>query len=90
MAMEHGMGDPFRIIECFKGYTDHLYPAISRARFEKNLSLKILDLDFRADITPLLRSGQNYDIDVAVMMIHDKLISRLAGKPYSGTDSIFI
>ena len=90
MAVERGTDDSSRVIECFKKYTEHLRPAISRARFERNLSLKILDSDFRADITPLLRAGQNYDLDAAVMMIHDKFISKLAGEPYSGADSIFL
>lgn len=90
MAIERGLADPNRVIECFNKYTEYLQSPISRARFEKNLSLKVLDQDFRADITPLLRSGQNYDIDTAIIILHKNFISKLTGKPYSGGDSIFV
>ncbi|MEA1927504.1 MAG: nucleotidyl transferase AbiEii/AbiGii toxin family protein [Candidatus Auribacterota bacterium] len=90
MADERGLADPNRVIDSFNKYTDHLCPTISRARFEKNLSSKITNKDFRTDITPLLRAGQEYDIDAAVMIIHDKFIKKLAGEPYSGADNIFL
>jgi len=88
MAIESKLIDPYRVIDCFNSYTAHPQPKISHARFEKNLSEKISDPVFRADITPLLHSGLKYDIDTAARTVYKDLISRLAGEPYSGVDNI--
>ncbi len=60
---------------------------ISRAEFERNLFEKEGDRAFLDDIRPLLAAGIDYDAKMAMTLIREKLISRLAGEPWRGTQS---
>ncbi len=89
LAADRNLADPGRLVESFLRYTAHLDPAVSRARMEKNLSAKFRDPQFRADISPLLRGGEDYDIDRAFMTIHERYVAVLPGESYAGEDNIF-
>lgn len=52
---------------------------VSRATFEENLQQKLSDPAFRADMTPLLRPGIDWDVDRAGEAVMRQLLSRLAG-----------
>jgi hypothetical protein len=50
---------------------------VSRAAFEENLTTKLADASFRADMTPLLRPGVPWDFDQAGAIVMTKLLARL-------------
>jgi hypothetical protein len=51
---------------------------VSRAVFEENLQQKLSDPQFRADLTPLLRPGIEWDVDRAGEAIMKRLLTRLS------------
>lgn len=74
--------DEAHIIECLGEYLARTETAISRAEFEANMAGKLTSPDFRADVVPLLRDPEGYDVDVAALLVHDRLIARLPGEPW--------
>ncbi|MDY0340949.1 MAG: nucleotidyl transferase AbiEii/AbiGii toxin family protein [Coriobacteriia bacterium] len=76
--------DEAHIIECLGEYLTRTETAISRAEFEANMVGKLASPDFRADVVPLLRDPAGYDVDVAALLVHDRLIARLPGEPWKG------
>ena len=53
--------------------------AVSRAEFEENLTAKMQDRSFTADIGPLLVHGRTWDLDAMVQSVWNTLISRPPG-----------
>ena len=88
-SVKDGLVEEEKVVECFKVYTEKLDTPITKARFEKNLSGKYRDKDFREDIKPLLAKGVNYDIEEAFEVIHAAFITKLKGSSYSGDDNIY-
>jgi predicted nucleotidyltransferase component of viral defense system len=74
--------DEAHIIECLGEYLMRTETPISRAEFEANMEGKLASPDFRADVIPLLRDSEGYDVDVAASLVHDRLIARLPGEPW--------
>lgn len=91
-ATREDLVDSKRILSCYKGYIKKARQAgtISRAEFERNLSEKIRDTEFRNDIRPLLREGIEYNIDRAAWMIYNQYIKSIGGDPYRGEDNFFV
>jgi hypothetical protein len=58
---------------------------ITRALFEENLTNKLSDELFRADISPLLRGDVVWDLEIAAKMVMSELVARLPGDPWNGT-----
>jgi hypothetical protein len=55
-----------KTIECYRRYIafpNHTIP--SRKEYLLNMEQKMLDADFRQDISPMLRAGFEYNIDKA-------------------------
>jgi predicted nucleotidyltransferase component of viral defense system len=71
-----------QIIKCFEQYMSFSGNLVSRAQFEENLSMKISDPTFRADITPLLRPGISWNPDLALALVKEKIITKLKGEPW--------
>ena len=44
------------------------------------------DVAFAGDALPLLRSGVEYDAEVAWKLVHDALVAGLPGKPWKGRE----
>jgi predicted nucleotidyltransferase component of viral defense system len=80
-ALAAGSASAERIVSCFGRYMKESGLHVSRAQFEKNLTKKLSDPLFRADITPLLRPGTTWDLDNAAAVVMDRLVCRLPGKP---------
>ena len=53
--------EPQRIVQTFLRYMEHEGHSITRAQFEENLTLKMQDPAFLADIRPLLITDVNWD-----------------------------
>lgn len=79
------------MLSCYREYINKAREAgrISRAQYEKNLSLKLQDSEFREDIIPLVSEEVNYDIDTAGQVVHGQFVSRLKGSPYQGKENLF-
>jgi predicted nucleotidyltransferase component of viral defense system len=78
-ALGQHAATPQRIVGCFDRYMREAGARVSRAVFEENLVNKLEDPIFRADLTPLLRTGVEWDIDHAGEIVQRELIARLPG-----------
>jgi predicted nucleotidyltransferase component of viral defense system len=74
--------DSNAVVKCFSGYMKANGLNVTRAQFEANLSDKVQNPSFRADVAPLLRDPADYDIDAASAIVHDRLVSLLPGEPW--------
>lgn len=77
IALREPGADPNRIIAAFSRYMQRGGHAVSRTQFEQNLETKMRDPQFLADISPLLASGYDWDIDAAARTVQTQLIERL-------------
>jgi len=82
IALENPDVDPDRIIAAFSAYMDREGHRVTRAQFEQNMSAKMRDPQFTADIGPLLASGFSWDIDTAAASVSTRLIQLLPGDPW--------
>ncbi|MBA3546400.1 MAG: nucleotidyl transferase AbiEii/AbiGii toxin family protein [Nannocystis sp.] len=76
-ALTQASASPERIVACFDRYMREGGHSVSRAMFEKGLQEKLSNSLFRADMTPLLRPGVNWDVDRAGALVMEQLIARL-------------
>lgn len=79
--------DDRKVVACFRRYLDHDGLAVSRAEFEENLSGKLRNQSFLGDISPLLPTGVTYNIADAGELVGQRLIAKLQGDPWKGSDS---
>ena len=77
-GLQEGSASAERIVACFERYMHEGGHRVSRAAFEENLTNKLADATFRADMTPLLRPGVPWDVDQAGAIVMKKLLARLA------------
>lgn len=84
IALQHGGADPSRIAGAFAAYMEHGGHAVTRAQFERNMALKMVDAQFTADISPLLSEGFNWNLDAAARTVSSRLIATLPGAPWDG------
>jgi predicted nucleotidyltransferase component of viral defense system len=67
--------DPQEMLACFEPYRPD---GMTAGRAEQNLRLKLVDANFRADLTPLVTEWPvGYDVDLAADLIVTALLSRL-------------
>ena len=86
-VLDRGLVAPDRVLECFQRYMKEGGHAARRAQFEENLAAKREDARFVSDIVPLLRPDAAWDVDAAMDVVLDALVSRLPGEPWqSPTD----
>jgi predicted nucleotidyltransferase component of viral defense system len=85
-ALNNPAVNPDRIVAAFSEYMSKDGLKVTRAPFEKNISAKLDDPDFAADIGPLLASGFAWDIKAAAPVISSRLVERLSGAPWKGDD----
>jgi len=72
------------VVECFQRYMAAAGTTVTRAVFEANLAEKGASPAFRDDVRPLLRDGDAYDVDAALMRVREQLVARLPGEPWRG------
>ena len=73
-----------RIIDIFQEYMKNEETLVSRAEFERNLSLKQTNIVFNNDIKPLLSLDQvkQYQIEEAYEIVFRDFLTRLKGEPW--------
>jgi predicted nucleotidyltransferase component of viral defense system len=72
------------IIHAFNQYNAFHKINISRAEYEKNIALKIKDINFLSDAKKVLPDNINWDTYSAFQLISKHLITKLKGKPWKG------
>ncbi len=70
------------ILKCFNFYLELEGKQISRAEFEKNLTLKRNLKAFREDILPLLPANVVHNFDEDFDLVMDRIIAKLPGKSW--------
>ena len=78
--------DPRRIVAAFDAYMKREDGRVTRALFERNLSGKLRDPRFGADIGSLLAHGYRWAMEEAAQEVSVRLIALLPGAPWKGTD----
>ena len=76
--------DANRVVTVFTAYMERNGSPVTRAQFERNLSIKLRDPRFRADIEPLLSQGCHWNVDEASRDVLEQLIALLPGGPWKG------
>ncbi len=84
LALERGGFEAEAVIQCFARYMVEGGHSASRAQVEANLHAKASSREFRGDINPLLRPGIDWDFDVAMEVVQDRLVGKLPGEPWKG------
>lgn len=80
--LKDGLIDTNKVIDIYLKHCEKETLKISRALFEKSLSEKIKNSDFKADISNLLAPDQKWSFDDAYEMVQEKLIELLPGDPW--------
>lgn len=80
-ALTQGAAAPERVVACFDRYMREGGHRVSRIEFVNNLQRKRADPLFRADMSPLLRPGIGWDVDLAVEVVMAQLLALLPGEP---------
>ena len=83
-ADRHDSVDFDRVVHCFREYLEHGGHRVSRAELQANLSRKIDDPAFTADLQPLLAPGVDWNLESAARLIAEEIAPRLHGKPWKG------
>jgi predicted nucleotidyltransferase component of viral defense system len=84
LALETLAPDDERVVAGLRAYLEHGGLSVSRAQYEANMSQKLASVDFRHDVTPLLRDESSYDTEDAYKLVHERLIARIPGEPWKG------
>lgn len=84
IALEKATIEPDRVVAAFSEYMNHRGHRVTRAQFEQNIAGKVRDLQFNADIGPLLAAGFSWNGETAAASVCSRLIARLPGEPWKG------
>ena len=76
--------DADRIVAAFLKDMEHDGRTITRAQFEANVSIKLNDPQFIADISPLLAADHEWNAETSARVVLSRLIQRLPGEPWKG------
>lgn len=85
-ALDGSTADPRRIVAALDAYMKREDGHVTRALFERNLSGKLRDPQFGADIGPLLAHGYRWDMEKAAQKVSLRLIALLPGAPWKEMD----
>ncbi len=85
-ALDQDRISPQALLSCFERYLGEEDRTVTRAQFEENLLTKRSQPDFREDVWALLRSGVDWDVDVAVDSVLRRLVANLRGDPWRGLE----
>jgi len=83
-AAKHARVDFDRVVRCFHQYLEHDGRRVTRAEFEANLSQKLEDSAYTADLGSILAPGVRWDRGDAARMVVDEIFPRLEGEPWKG------
>ena len=77
VALRNPTSIPEKIIEVFYKYMEHEGHGVTKKQFSKNLTEKLLDKNFMADIGPLLSSDFVFDLEEMAYLVNKQLLERL-------------
>ncbi len=83
-AASHASVDFDRVVSCFRRYLESDGLRVSRAELEANLTGKLEDRVFTADLQPLLAYGVEWDLHRAARLVLDEIAPRLPGEAWKG------
>ena len=83
-ALGNSAVDPGRVAAAFIQYMTWSGHPVTRALFERNLSAKLCDPQFSADIGPLLAYNHRWDLAKMTRIVSERLITLLPGAPWKG------
>ena len=75
-----------RIVEAFTAYMEREGGRVTHALFERNLSGKLRDPQFGADIGLLLAHGYRWNMGKAAQEVSERLIALLLSMPRTGVN----
>ncbi len=78
IALDSAEADPNSIVEVFYKYMEHGGHAVTRKQFEENITNKLSDQIFTADIGPLLAADYTWDVEGMSEKVQDSLICLLS------------
>lgn len=84
LALETLSFDAIRTVDCLNEYLGRGGRRVSRAEFERNLTMKLESRGFREDVLPLLREPEGYSADRGAESVFERLIAKLPGEPWKG------
>lgn len=84
VALRRGNVSPEQVVAGFLAYMEHGGHRATRAQFEQNLHAKLRNHQFQADISPLLASDHQWEIESAAALVQEELIARLPGQAWHG------
>ena len=84
VASQLGTVDPSRVVESFQCYLEHEGRRVSRAELERNLSGKLADASFLADIAPLVAPRIAWSVEDAADYVRREIFPRIPGEPWRG------
>jgi predicted nucleotidyltransferase component of viral defense system len=77
VALDHPDCEAATVVETFGVYMDHENHKVSRSRFQENVTAKLKDRNFIADIGPLLASGYEWNLDLMADAVISQLVDQL-------------
>ena len=72
-----GQADPDLILQMFQHYMATESRIVGRRQFLDNLAAKQAHAAFLSDIDPLLAEGVGFDMETAVGLVRDQLVTKL-------------
>lgn len=81
MVLKNNLINPANVIDIYLSHCEKEAKIMTRALFEKSMSEKIQNDDFKTDIINLLAAEQEWSFDLAHEIVQDNLISLIPGKP---------
>ena len=78
LGLQKGTVNAERVVKAFDRYLAAEGLSVSKKEYQENVLKKIKNPRFLSDIRPLLRAGVDYNVQEAVQLLLDRLVSRLA------------
>ncbi len=77
VALQHPDANPQEILKAFNAYMDHAGHSVTRTQLEENITAKLADSSFTADISPLLRSDFEWDMQGMAERVSAQLLAQM-------------
>lgn len=88
LAMSELNAVPDNIISAFNHYNNYHKTRVSRAEYERNLILKMQDVDFLSDAKRVLIENSSWEPQIAFESVYNNLVAKLDGEPWKGNEAL--
>lgn len=82
VVLKNDLIDPQEVVKFYLSHCEKENLVATRALFEKSMSEKIRNEDFKSDISNLLAAGQEWSFDDAHESVQEEIIRLLPGEPW--------